>query len=85
MVNTEENENAAKTLCFEAKLARLQDIVLLLENESTPIEEALKAFEEGVSLSRELGEQLDNIRQKIEILKKDAEGRLQLRPFEEEK
>ena len=85
MVNTGENENTAQPGGFEAGLARLQEIVLLLENENTPIEEALRVFEEGVRLSKELGGQLDNIRQKIDILKKDAEGSLQLRPFEEEK
>ena len=85
MVNTGENENTARPGGFEAGLARLQEIVLLLENENTPIEEALRVFEEGVRLSKELGGQLDNIRQKIDILKKDAEGSLQLLPFEEEK
>ena len=77
------NENA-KEAGFEAKLARLQDIVSILENENTPIEKAFSVFEEGVKISKELGETLDNIKQKIEILKKDAEGKMQTQPFQEE-
>lgn len=86
MVNEEisaenkQNEEAG----FEAKLARLQDIVAILENENTPIEKALSVFEEGVALSKELGGKLDDIKQKIEILKKDAAGNVQAQPFQEE-
>ena len=83
-----QNENALgqkkeQETGFEARLARLQEIVSILENENTQLEESLSVFEEGVKISRDLSETLDNIKQKIEILKKDAEGRLQLKSFDE--
>lgn len=77
-------KNQEQDTGFEARLARLQEIVSILENENTPLEESLAVFEEGVKISKELSETLDNIKQKIEILKKDAEGKLQLRPFDEQ-
>lgn len=84
MVKTEGSKSKDKDAGFETKLARLQEIVAILENENTPIEKALSVFEEGVALSKELGDKLDDIRQKIEILRKDAEGKIQAQPFQEE-
>lgn len=70
---------------FEKKLNRLQEIVDMLENENTTLEQSMKVFEEGVKISKDLSGQLDQVKQKIEVLKKDAQGNLKLKPFEEEK
>lgn len=63
---------------FEQKLKRLEEIVLRLENEETPLEEAINLFEEGVNISKELNERLLEIKGKIEVIKKDAQGRIKL-------
>jgi len=55
-----------------------------LENEDTPIEESLSLFEEGVTISKELSVKLEEIKRKIEVLRKDAEGKLKLEAFEDE-
>lgn len=68
---------------FESKLKRLEDIVSKLENEDTPIEEALKLFEEGVNISKELNEKLLEIKGRIEVIKKDAEGKIRLEELDE--
>ncbi len=70
---------------FEHKLEKLEEIVRRLEDEGTPLEEALALFGEGVALSRELSARLEDIKGKIEILRKDAEGKLRPEPFGGEK
>ncbi|HEV8590578.1 MAG TPA: exodeoxyribonuclease VII small subunit [Pyrinomonadaceae bacterium] len=62
----------AKT--FEASLNELEAIVRQLEDGDLPLEESLKLFENGVKLSRECRERLNNAERRIEILIKDANG-----------
>ena len=69
---------------FEEKMAKLEEIVAKLEDERTPIEESLSLFEEGVAISKGLQEKLEEIKRKIEVLRKDAAGKLRLEKFEEE-
>ncbi len=72
-----------KNFDFEKNLKRLENIVENLESEDTPIEKSLKFFEEGVKISKELSGKLDEVKRKIEILKKDASG-IKLEEYEEE-
>ncbi|MFH1618878.1 MAG: exodeoxyribonuclease VII small subunit, partial [bacterium] len=62
---------------------RLEEIVNSLESESSGLESSLKLFEEGVKLSKGLGDKLDEVKRKVEVLKKDAEGRLKTRPLDD--
>lgn len=59
---------------FEASLGELEKIVRKLENGDLPLEQSLKLFEDGVRLSRECQERLDQAERRIEILLKDEEG-----------
>ena len=69
----------AKT--FESSLAELEKIVEQLESGEMPLEESLKLFENGVRLSRECRERLNEAERRIEILIKDGEGKLSLSEF----
>jgi len=60
---------------FEASLNQLEIIVKKLEDGDLPLEESLKLFEKGVSLSRECRERLSEAERRIEILIKDSEGK----------
>lgn len=60
---------------FEASLQELEKIVRRLENGDLPLEESLKLFEDGVRLSRECQERLDQAERRIEILLRDEEGK----------
>lgn len=68
---------------FELKLKRLEEIVDKLESEDTTIEDSLKLFEHGVEISKELNQKLLEIKGKIEIVKKDAEGKIKLEELED--
>lgn len=68
---------------FEPALARLEEIVQVLEQGDLPLEQSLKLFEEGIKLSRICNTRLEEAERKVEILLRDKEGKLQTQPFEE--
>jgi exodeoxyribonuclease VII small subunit len=63
-----------KNQTFEASLSNLEKIVRRLEEGDLPLEESLKLFEDGVRLSRECQERLNQAERRIEILLKDEDG-----------
>lgn len=74
---------AKKEEGFEEKIGRLEEIVRGLESGEKGLEESLALFEEGVTLARTLTQRLEEIKGKVEVLAKDAEGKLKLKPLEE--
>jgi exodeoxyribonuclease VII small subunit len=66
---------------FEEALARLEQIVQTLEAGNLPLEDSLKAFEEGIALARLCAKQLEAAERRIELLTKDEEGILRTSPF----
>jgi exodeoxyribonuclease VII small subunit len=73
-------EKAEAEPSFEDALERLEAIVDRLESGELPLEDALAAFEEGVSLSRRCAAQLDSAERRIEVLVRDGAG-LAAEPF----
>ena len=71
---------AART--FEQSLARLEEIVNLLEKGEAPLAESLGLFEEGAGLVRECGAMLDEAEQKVVKLRRSADGSPEELPFE---
>jgi len=69
---------------FEEQLARLEEIVSGLESETTPLEDSLSLFEEGVRISKGLSVKLEEVKRKIEVLKKNAAGEIKLEDLGEE-
>lgn len=53
---------------FEAALARLSEIVRMLESGQAPLEQSLALYEEGVGLVRLCNEKLDGAEKKIKAL-----------------
>jgi len=56
-------KNAPET--FDTRLARLQEIVALLETGALPLEEGLALYKEGMGLSKACREQLERARHEI--------------------
>jgi exodeoxyribonuclease VII small subunit len=69
---------------FEAALARLEELVKELEQGDLPLEQSLKLFEEGIKLSRICNRRLEDAERRVEILLKDAAGKIIVQPFDEE-
>jgi|MGYP000946303934 exodeoxyribonuclease VII small subunit len=58
---------------FETALARLEEIVASLESGNADLDQALKLFEEGISLVRICDKQLKEAEQKLEQLNAQGE------------
>jgi exodeoxyribonuclease VII small subunit len=69
---------------FERSLGRLEEVVRKLESPQLSLDEAMKLFEEGVSLSRECQKQLEEAEGRVEILLKKADGKMVAETFEAE-
>jgi exodeoxyribonuclease VII small subunit len=69
---------------FEASLATLEKIVRELERGDLPLEKSLELFEQGVRLSRECQERLNQAERRIEVLLRDEAGRPVIGSFDEE-
>ena len=72
------------SLKFEDALKRLEEIVRDLEKGDLMLDDALRMYEEGIRLSRESLDILDNAEKKIEILMQEKNGTKRARPFDME-
>lgn len=73
---------AKKKQTYEQALERLENIVELIENEDTTLEEAVKLYKEGTELSLFCSEGLIKIEQEISLLKKNTNGSFKLESFD---
>lgn len=69
---------------FEDAMKKLEFIVERMEKGDMSLNESLKMFEEGVKLIRFCSQELHKAEKKVELLSRDAEGKLVGAPFEEE-
>jgi len=76
--------STAKPKTFESSLEELERIVRELEQGELPLERSLELFEQGVKLSRECQDRLNQAERRIEILMRDNQGRPTVRGFEAE-
>jgi exodeoxyribonuclease VII small subunit len=67
---------------FEASLEALEEIVHQLESGDLPLEKSLELFEDGIRLSRQCQERLNQAERRIEVLLRDNQGRPVVSPFE---
>ena len=73
-----------KKLTFEGALARLEEIVGLLERGDAPLEQAMALFEEGAAILRTCSAQLDEAEQKVKLLTAGPDGQPQEQSFQGE-
>jgi exodeoxyribonuclease VII small subunit len=70
---------------FEASLEALERIVQELERGDLPLEKSLELFEQGIHLSRQCQERLNQAERRIEVLLRDNQGRPVVSAFENAK
>ena len=75
---------AEKKMTFEQAMARLEEIVKLLEQGEAPLEDALSLFEEGTKLMKKCSAQLDRAEQKVNKSLAGPEGAPVEVPFQGE-
>ncbi|MDR1105526.1 MAG: exodeoxyribonuclease VII small subunit [Treponema sp.] len=59
---------------FEERLLRLEELVEKIRSPDIPLDEAIKAFEEGIKLSRTLEKDLSKVESRVELLMNNAEA-----------
>ena len=74
---------AEKSKDFESSLEKLEKIVSELEEGDLPLEKSIKAFEEGIKLTRHCQKLLTEAELKIEKLVDSADGSFDLESFDE--
>lgn len=68
---------------FEESMARLEEVVRVLEAGELSLDESLKLYEEGIGLVRLLNEKLDSAEQKIRLLSMNPDGSMTEKEFGE--
>ena len=69
---------------FEKAFQQLEKIVQRLESEELSLDESLKLFEQGITLSRFCHSRLEEVEKKIELILSDAKGEPVTEMFEED-
>jgi exodeoxyribonuclease VII small subunit len=67
---------------FEQAMSELEAVVTRLEQGDVPLEEALKAFETGIALTRSCQHALTQAEQKVELLLARPDGSSATVPFD---
>ena len=75
---------AKKEKSFEENIARLEEIVALLERGDARLKDSMALFEEGTKLVGTCSDMLENARQQVVTLRKGADGTPEEIPFDEE-
>lgn len=78
-------KNNEQPKSFEASLEALEEIVQQLERGDLSLEKSLELFEQGIGLSRQCQERLNQAERRIEVLLRDNQGRPVVSPFEDSK
>ncbi len=82
--NSKAMESASpETFDFEAAMSELEGVVTRLESGEVSLEEALGAFERGVSLTRACQAALTAAEQKVEKLSVQSDGSARLEPLDD--
>jgi len=77
------NKNKIEDIPFEEYLKKLEKIVQKLEESELTLDESVKAYEEGMNISKICLEKLNETKKKIEQLVIDDEKKYSTKPFSE--
>ena len=61
-----------KKLSVEEQLKKIDEVIARLEKEDLPLEDALKAFEEGIGLVKETNETLTDAEKRLKMLTEEG-------------
>ena len=81
-MDEQKDSPADSTMKFEEALARLEAVVAEMEGGKQSLEDSVKAFEEGMKLTKFCADKLAETEKKIEVLVKRADRSLDWEPME---
>ena len=76
------SEKNLEKMSFEQGLARLEEIVALLERGEVPLDESLALYEEGAGLIKRCNKALDQAEKRVSILLQGEDGKVVEQPFD---
>lgn len=76
-------KQAAETMKLEDAMRRLDEVVLVLDNDAVELEQGMKLYEEGVRLVRICNEKLNEAERTVRVLKMNQDGEITEEPFAE--
>jgi exodeoxyribonuclease VII small subunit len=65
---------------FEASIEKLVEITESIESPQTPLEEALRLYKEGISITKQCAETLSVYESEVFLLQKETDGLFTLNP-----
>ncbi len=71
----------AENITFEAAMARLEEIVRMLENGGEGLDQSLGLFEEGIGLVKLCNTKLESAEQKVKMLSAGENGEMKETDF----
>jgi len=74
----------SKRATFEEDMGKLEELVERLEQNELPLEDSIKAFEEGMKLAGSLVKALEKAQERVRKLTKTEQGTFELEAFGEE-
>jgi exodeoxyribonuclease VII small subunit len=67
-------KNPPRMKNFEERLEKLEELGELIRQTDVPLDEALRAFEEGIRIARTLEKDLEKVESRIELLLNETEA-----------
>ncbi|MGS2723169.1 exodeoxyribonuclease VII small subunit [Porticoccus sp. GXU_MW_L64] len=74
--------SSSKAIDFEKQLSQLEALVSDMEKGEMSLEDSLKAFEQGIQITRQCQQALAQAEQKVAILTRGENGELSEQPFD---
>lgn len=74
-------EKPGKEKSFEESFARLEKILETLESEDCPLEDTIKLYEEGLGLTKECYDKLNNAELRIKEINKSLKGDIEVKDY----
>ncbi len=73
-----------KKMTFEDQLNALEQLIANMENGEMPLEDSLRAYEDGMKMAEQLEKELQTATQRLTVLRKNAAGEDVEVPIEED-
>ncbi len=80
----EQTEFDLESLTLEKALARLEEIVALMDSDSIELERSIELFQEGMRLTQYCQDQISEAEQQVMKVVEDSKGNITLEGFEHE-
>lgn len=71
-----ENKEKKQAAGFEEKLAKVQQLITVIENGKLPLEDVVKEYENGMKILNELDSELNDINRRLTVLQGGKENEM---------